>query len=201
MSILESGKKIVEQVTGWQRPSRGDLDSLVRRRKANTFSFKDDGVIPNHPHWPLIVYRGAVKVTDVFDPAAVFEELFHTNGWGNSWRNGIYDYAHYHSGIHEVLGIARGSGEVRFGGRRGRKLTLKAADVAILPAGTGHQSLVASDDFLVVGAYPPEGTYDECTGAKDHARAVKSIRAVPKPTRDPVYGSGGPLAAMWQPFR
>ncbi len=91
MSILESGKKIVEQVTGWQRPSRGDLDSLVRRRKANTFSFKDDRVIPNHPHWPLIVYRGAVKLTDVFDPAAVFEDLYQTNGWGKSWRNGIYD--------------------------------------------------------------------------------------------------------------
>ncbi len=90
---------------------------------------------------------------------------------------------------------------MRFGGGRGRKLTLKAGDVAILPAGTGHQSLVASDDFLVVGAYPPEGTYDECTDAEDHARAVSSIRAVPRPKRDPVYGSGGPLAATWQPFR
>lgn len=200
MSILESRKKIVERVTGWQRLAPSELEEPVRLRKANTFWFKDDGVIPNHPHWPLIVYRGTVKFTEVFDPAAVFEELFERNGWGKPWRNGIYDYVHYHSSIHEVLGIARGSGEVRFGGRRGRKLSLKAGDVAILPAGTGHQSLGASDDFLVVGAYPPEGAYDECTDAEEHSRAVKSIPAVPKPKKDPVYGSGGPLAAAWQSF-
>jgi hypothetical protein len=36
---------------------------------------------------------------------------------------------------------------VQFGGKRGRTLTLKAGDVAILPAGTGHQRLNASEDF------------------------------------------------------
>ncbi len=115
MSILESRKKIVERVTGWQRLAPSELEEPVRLRKANTFWFKDDGVIPNHPHWPLIVYRGAVKFTEVFDPAAVFEELFERNGWGKSWRNGIYDYVHYHSSIHEVLGVNdRGIGTLYF---------------------------------------------------------------------------------------
>jgi uncharacterized protein YjlB len=36
------------------------------------------------------------------------EELFRQNGWRASWRDGIYDYVHYHSRIHEVLGVARG---------------------------------------------------------------------------------------------
>ena len=46
------------------------------------------------------------------DPAAMFERLFETNGWGGSWRNGIYDYVHYHPRTHEVLGIARGRARV-----------------------------------------------------------------------------------------
>jgi uncharacterized protein YjlB len=87
----------------------------------------------------------------------VFEDLFDSHGRGSSWRDGIYDYAHYHSRIHEVLGIARGSGQVRFGGANGRILKLKAGDVAVLPAGTGHQRIKASADFLVVGPIPPQG--------------------------------------------
>ena len=81
------------------------------------------------------------------------EELF--DGWGDSWRNGIYDYAHYHSRIHEVLGVARGQARVRFGGAKGRALKLKAGDGVILPAGTGHELLSGSKDLLVIGAYPP----------------------------------------------
>jgi uncharacterized protein YjlB len=201
MPILESGKKIVERLTGWARPSASDLDALLRDRPANTFHFKDDGLIPNHPRWPLIVYRGAVQLPNSFDPAAIFETLFACNDWGSSWRNGIYDYVHYHSRIHEVLGVARGSGKVRFGGKHGRILVLEAGDVAVLPAGTGHQSLGASDGFLVVGAYPPEGTYDECTGSGDHADAVKAIAQVVKPRKDPIYGERGYLVDVWKPSR
>ncbi|WP_352953305.1 cupin domain-containing protein [Mesorhizobium sp. M1322] len=166
MSILQSTKKAVEQVTGIARPGRQEVTDLIRRRKANEFWFKDDGLVPNHPFWPLVVYRGAVRLPEEFDPAAVLEELFEANAWEDSWRNGIYDYVHYHSRIHEVLGVAAGTAKVRFGGKKGRTLSLKAGDVAVLPAGTGHQCLSASDDFLVVGAYPPFGTYDECTTAQ-----------------------------------
>jgi uncharacterized protein YjlB len=148
MPMLEDAKKIAEKVTGWARPSRANLSALVRERKASTFHFKDDGIIPNHQKWPLVIYRGAVRFPEKLDPAAVFEELFENNGWGDSWRNGIYDYVHYHSRIHEVLGIARGEGNVQFGGHLGRTLKLKAGDVAVLPAGTGHQCLSASKVFL-----------------------------------------------------
>src|SRR5262249_31393804 len=121
---------------------------MLRRSKQGAFHFRDDGRIPNHPRWPVLIYWGVVQLPQAFDPAAVLEDLFESNGWGDSWRNGIYDYLHYHSRIHEVLGIARGNAKVRLGGDRGRTLNLRAGDVVILPAGTGHQCLVASKDFL-----------------------------------------------------
>jgi uncharacterized protein YjlB len=199
MPALETAKRIAEKMTGWSRPSKNDLTELVRQRKANALRFRDEGIIPNHPRWPLIIYRGTVRLPEEFDPAAIFEDLFEHNGWKDSWRNGIYDYVHYHSRIHEVLGIARGVGMVQFGGERGRTLSLKAGDVAILPAGTGHQRLSASKNFLVVGAYPPSGTYDLCTRSKDHARALKTIGKVGRPRKDPVFGADGPLLKAWKP--
>jgi uncharacterized protein YjlB len=198
MASLEDIKKLAETITGWARPSAEDMAGLVRHRKPVAFRFRDDGVIPNHPNWPLIIYRGVVRLPPAFDAAAVFEDLFKSHGWRGSWRNGIYDYVHYHSRIHEVLGVARGSAKVQFGGNRGRVVTVKAGDVAILPAGTGHRNLGASEDFLVVGAYPPTGTYDLCTRSEDHARAVKTIAKVAKPRMDPVFGAKGPLIAAWK---
>lgn len=38
------------------------------------------------------------------------EKVFNVNGWGDAWRNGIYDFVHYHSMTHEVLGVAQGLG-------------------------------------------------------------------------------------------
>ena len=163
-----------------------------------TILFKDDGITPNNPRLPLIYYRGPVRLEGASDPAVVFEDLFHRHGWGNSWRNGIYDYLHYHSQIHEVLGITRGEARVRFSGDSGEIVDLHAGDVAILPAGTGHQRLAASADLLVVGAYPPEGAFDLCRGSEaEHARAVQSISRVPVPASDPVYGEGGGLTQIW----
>jgi uncharacterized protein YjlB len=174
--LLENIKRLAEKATGWRRPD--DPLALVRERKPQTYVFKDDGVIPNHPKWPLIIYKSVVRLPDELDPAAVFEELFASHGWGRSWRDGVYDYVHYHSRIHEVLGVARGSGRVQFGGPKGRALALKAGDVAILPAGTGHQSLKASADFLVVGAYPPSGAYDECKSLEDREKVLAAILKV-----------------------
>jgi uncharacterized protein YjlB len=148
------------------------------------------------------VYRRAVMLPRSLDPAAVFEDLFERNGWGDSWRGEIYDYLHFHSRTHEVLGIARGSAKVRLGGLRGRTLTVKAGDALVVPAGTGHQSLSASRSFLAVGAYPPSGTYDECgPTAKDHDRAIKRVRKVARPRTDPLFGADGPLRALWKTRR
>ncbi|MFN5715908.1 MAG: hypothetical protein ACK463_15290, partial [Bradyrhizobium sp.] len=103
--------------------------------------FQDDGLVPNNP-MPFLVYRGAVDAGR--DPEAAIEQLFGSHGWGAMWRNGVYDFAHYHATVHEVLGVARGRARVQFGGAHGQALEIAAGDVALLPAGTGHQCLSAS---------------------------------------------------------
>ena len=194
MSLLEDVKRIAEKATGWKRPD--DPQALLRERKPQTYRFKDDGLIPNHPKWPLVIYKSAVRLPQSLDPAAVFEELFDSNGW-ESWRDGIYDYVHYHSRIHEILGIARGSGKMQFGGPKGRTLTLKAG---MLQPPCGHRPSMPEGerDFLVVGAYPPSGTYDECTSVEDRKKALTAIPRAARPRKDPVYGKDGPLMRLWR---
>ena len=160
--------------------------------------FADGGSIPNHPRWPMIVYKGVFANVDG-DRAIAIEKAFHGNGWTHSWRNGIYPFPHFHSNAHEVLGIAKGSASVRFGGQTGDVFSVEAGDVALLPAGTGHQNLGASPDLLVIGAYPPGCTdWDLCRGdSDDRSQTLSAIAAVPKPSTDPVHGSFGPVHAHW----
>jgi uncharacterized protein YjlB len=86
------------------------------------------------------------------------------------------------------MGVARGSAVVQFGGKQGRRITLKRGDVLVLPAETGHECPSASQDFLVVGAYPKAGTYDVFrTSPKGYVQALKTVPKVPPPRRDPIY--------------
>jgi uncharacterized protein YjlB len=160
------------------------------------FVFADDGLVPNNP-MPLLIYKGAVNV-DNADPETTIEALFGANGWGDMWRNGVYDYPHYHATVHEALGVARGHARVRFGGDAGRELEIVAGDVAILPAGTGHQCISASPDFSVVGAYPPGAKMQITRPTPDnHAKALKTIPQVKLPKTDPVMGRDGALVRLW----
>jgi uncharacterized protein YjlB len=110
----------------------------------------------------------------------------------------VYDFLHYHSQVHEVMGVVRGTARIEFGGIKGRIVSLHPGDVVVLPAGTGHRLIASSRNFLVVGAYPPDGHYDECTDTRDRADAIKRIKRVRTPRRDPVYGNDGPLKRLWR---
>ena len=198
MPAMEEAKRLMEKATGLRRLTSDRLGELVRPAQPETARFSDDGFTPNHPRWPLVLYPSAVRLPEECDPAAVFEDLFSANGWGKSWRNGVYDFTHHHSQIHEVLGVARGSAQVLFGGDSGRAFRVTAGDVAILPAGTGHQCLWHSTDLVVIGAYPKTGRFDLCRGSKaEHDKALKSIPQVPLPDSDPVFGKEGPLLRLW----
>jgi uncharacterized protein YjlB len=141
--------------------------------------------IPNNPRLPVLLHRGALPAGD---PAAA-EALFARHGWPPAWRNGIYDFHHYHPNAHEALAIARGSVRVRLGGEQGITLDLGAGDVVVLPAGTGHRNLGQSADLLVVGAYPPGPPPEQYTGRPGEiARARHAIPEVADPPTDPVSG-------------
>jgi uncharacterized protein YjlB len=158
------------------------------------FILGPNGWVPN-ARLPVLFYRAALATTGA-DPAALHERVLSANGWPPQWRNGVYDFHHYHSTAHEVLGFAAGSARLMLGGPNGRETTVHAGDVLVLPAGTGHCRLDASDDFLVVGAYPPDQHWDICRTQPSSA-ALARMTHLPFPSTDPVGGAGGTLPRLW----
>jgi uncharacterized protein YjlB len=160
--------------------------------------FKQSGWVPNNPTLPVLVYRQALPPRA--DMAGDFEGRFRQNGWQGLWRNGVFSYQHYHTHAHEVLGIASGRARLLIGGPTGQEMDVRAGDCLVLPAGTGHMHLSASDDFLVVGGYPPGQHADICTEATGDA-GREAIEAVALPESDPVEGRDGTLVRLWKPRR
>jgi uncharacterized protein YjlB len=162
-----------------------------------THRLAPSGAIPNHPHWPLLIYPAAVTI-EGNDPAAAFEELFDRNRWPAAWRNGVYPFHHFHSNAHEALGVYSGEVTVQFGGDDGVVVTARPGDVIVLPAGTGHKKLSSRGSLGVVGAYPAGQRPDMNTPLLANARrSAETVATVALPECDPVYGVKGPLFDHW----
>jgi uncharacterized protein YjlB len=82
---------------------------------------------------------------------------------------------------HRETHLAAGQARVIFGGPNRREVAVQAGDVVVISAGVGHSRKDASDDLLVVRAYPGGADYGLCR---------------PDPS-DPVQGREGPLLRLW----
>ena len=141
---------------------------------------------------PVLIYRGALEA-EAANTAGEFDRLFARNGWGGIWRNGVYDFDHYHSNAHEALGVAQGKATLQLGGPGGEAVDVEAGDALVLPAGTGHRRASAGGGLTVVGAYPAgQEDYDLLRGDDPEAvRATRArIEALGAPPGDPVGGGG-----------
>lgn len=149
--------------------------------------------VPNSP-LPVLLYR-AVLGPNTANKADTFRTRFKKSGWAGIWTDTIYDYTHFHSNAHEVLGIAEGKVTLRLGGEQGSIFRFKAGDMLVLPAGVGHRRIGDDEGLKVIGAYPRGQSHFDM---KRKGRATPKVRL---PAKDPFYGPDGPLIRAWQAKR
>ncbi len=179
-----------------------------------------NGISPNNDALPLILYKGAVKLTGG-EPESDVEKVFWGNDWGNGFRGDTFAFHHYHSTAHEVVGCARGAAQVQFGGPQGPVFEFKAGDAVLIPAGVVHCRRDDAPGFMSVGAYPPGQTPDCCVLSEEDARialqaegigdldvvpvgeneladVMARIAQIPLPRTDPIAGAhGGAVSTLW----
>lgn len=146
--------------------------------------------IPNHPSFAVLIYR---QVEAALEGPGALRELFAGQGWLGSWVGDVFDFTHYHSTSHEVLGVVAGEATLEIGGPQGRTLEVATGDVLVLPAGTGHRRARTAGGFQVVGAYPAGSEdYDMLLGGDPQGarRARERVAGLGSPDRDPVGGEG-----------
>jgi len=167
--------------------------------KLETLQLEENGIFPNNPNLPVLLYKNVFEFGNADDPASVIEHLFQQNNWGDSWRNGIYTFQHYHSTAHEALGIYGGWAEVQLGGPGSKIVRIEKGDLVVLPAGTAHKKIDSGGGFAVVGAYPDGQSWDMNYGKPEELeKAKQNISKVRLPLNDPVFGANGKMFEYWR---
>jgi uncharacterized protein YjlB len=158
----------------------------------------ENGDFPNNPQLPVLLYKNIFEFGDSH-PAELIESIFSKNNWSGMWRNGIYNFQHYHTTAHEALGVYGGWAEVQLGGDGSKIVRIEKGDLVVLPAGTAHKRINSGDGFAVVGAYPDGQNWDMNYAKSDEVKAAKqNIAKVDLPSSDPVYGKKGRMFEYWK---
>lgn len=164
--------------------------------KINVLQLEENEPFPNNSNLPVLLYKNVFgkEVT----PSAI-EKRFSQNNWRDSWRNGIYNFQHYHSTAHEALGVYEGWAEVQLGGSGSKTVKIEKGDLVVLPAGTAHKRIDSGDGFAVVGAYPDGQSWDMNYGkTEEFIQARTNITKVKLPENDPVFGANGKMFEYWK---
>jgi uncharacterized protein YjlB len=162
--------------------------------------FSPATLYPNNLKLPALYYKNVLDLKD--NPEEDVKALFASNGWVNAWTDGIFTYHHFHSKAHEVLAVISGDCMIQLGGDNGNIQKITKGDVLILPVGVVHKNVGASDDFLVVGAYP-DGQEVDLNGCTETtvdiiAWTKENSHQVALPVKDPVFGESGPVVTLWK---
>ena|ERR1051326_4511159 len=172
---------------------------LNKDPRVTKYIFRDDGIFPNNEELPVLIYKHVFRLPEwSLRAASLVERKFRENDWSDAWRDVIYNYHHYHSISHEVLGIYRGKAELQFGGAKGLITTVEKGDVILIPAGVAHKC-ISESQLKCVGAYPEGMDYDMNYGSEsERPKAMRNINKLPLPRLDPVFGKQGPLHSYWR---
>ncbi|KAI6038647.1 RmlC-like cupin domain-containing protein [Pisolithus marmoratus] len=145
-------------------------------------------------HRPLLIYHECFSNPS---PPAIESYLLSKGVVVPQWRYTMYNVSHFHSTTHEVLCIVSGRAKLCFGGEEDPERVetiVGQGDVVIVPAGVAHKLLEELDgDFLMVGSYPVGKDWDMCYGRPDEQDKIQKIKDLGWFSRDPIYGSEGPV--------
>src|SRR5699024_12026318 len=71
---------------------------------------EDDGKIPNHPDFPLLIYKS------VFEDGDDIPATLNSNGWSGEWLGSVHPFHHYHSNTTEVIAVKDGHATLQLRG-------------------------------------------------------------------------------------
>jgi hypothetical protein len=64
------------------------MELLSKTYSVERYFLYDDGIFPNNPEFPVLVYRNVLRLPEFF-PAHFVRNLFADHHWDNSWKDGI----------------------------------------------------------------------------------------------------------------